>query len=330
MDKIRTKRNVSIQILRIIACLLVFIVHFGQRTHIKGTARLITEFGKYGVQLFFIISGLLAAMGLQKKEKIATYYKKRIINILPLYYIVILWYFITENILNKYFHHIPIDIDGLGWFRYIYLLNGFIPNDTYFWSNLGITWTIPIFVFFYLVIPFIMKIMKNYKTSFIIMTLIFLISNKLNNIYPCVIFENISYFFIGTFIYFCWKENKLKFSSLFFLILSIIYTILGKINYYFVFAAIISILLENEIILSNKSQKIINKLDGYTYTMYLVHGIVFCSLIDKLPMFQITLSNFKIGVIAIVLSIVGTIIVHDFIEKPIQKSLTKLMLKKQN
>lgn len=326
MKKIKNKRNSSIQILRIIACLLVFIVHFAQRTGISGNLRLITDFGKYGVQLFFIISGLLATMGLQKQEKISIYYKKRIINILPLYYIVILWYFITETILNEHFYHIPKDVNGLGWFRYIFLLNGFIPNNTYFWSNLGITWTIPIFTFFYLIIPFIIKVIKNYKFSFIIMILSFLLSTILNSIYPCVIFGNISYFFIGVFIYYFWKENKLRFCSLFFLIISILCSIFGKINYYFIFAVIISILLEKEITLSKFAQKIIDKVDGYTYTLYLVHGIVFCSLIDKLPIFQVNLSNFTIGVVAILLSFFGTIIVHDFIERPIQKFLTEKII----
>ncbi|MBQ8902264.1 MAG: acyltransferase [Bacilli bacterium] len=326
MAETKSKRNVAIQILRIIACLMVFIVHFGQRTQILGNARLMTEFGKNGVQLFFIISGLLAAMGLQKKEKISTYYKKRAINILPLYYIVILWYFITELFLNKYLHHIPIDVNGIGWFRYVFLLNGFIGNETYFWSNLGITWTIPIFAFFYLIIPFIIKLMKNYKTSFVVMIIIFFGTSRLNIIYPCTIFENISYFFIGTFVYYCWKDDKLRFSSIFFLIISIIYSIFGIINYHFIFATILSILLEKEVKLPNIVQKIIDRVDGYTYTFYLVHGIVFCSLLDKLPLLQITLSKFVIGFIAIVLSLTGTVIVHDFIEKPIQKFLSKRIL----
>ena len=60
--------------------------------------------------------------------------------------------------------------------------------------------------------------------------------------------------------------------------------------------------------------------------MYLVHGIVFCSLIDKLPIFQVNLSNFTIGVVAILLSFFGTIIVHDFIERPIQKFLTEKII----
>ena len=47
------KRNTAIQLLRIIACILVFLVHFGQRLELKGEIRQFTNFGEYGVHLFF-------------------------------------------------------------------------------------------------------------------------------------------------------------------------------------------------------------------------------------------------------------------------------------
>jgi len=50
---INKERNIFIQIIRIIACLLVFVVHFGQRMEFNGIVRVFTDFGKYGVQLFF-------------------------------------------------------------------------------------------------------------------------------------------------------------------------------------------------------------------------------------------------------------------------------------
>lgn len=55
-----SKKIESIVIWRVIACLGVFAVHLGQRMNLSGYIRLISDFGKYGVQLFFIISGLLS------------------------------------------------------------------------------------------------------------------------------------------------------------------------------------------------------------------------------------------------------------------------------
>ena len=327
MKKKELERNSSIQILRIIACILVFMVHFGQRLEFKDIAKLITDFGMYGVHLFFIISGFLAVKSLNKKEKISTYYIKRIISVLVLYYLVIIWYFITENKLHATLAHIPVDIKKLNWLRYIYLLNGFIESDTYFWSNLGMTWTIPIFMFFYLIVPYILKIIKNHKYAFVLMLVVYHLSTYLNGIYPCPIFENIYYFFIGIYIYFAFKDKKLKSCAVIFIIKSIYCSVIGVVNYYFIFASLIAILIEKDLKLKSPIKNIINKLDEYTYTMYLVHGIIFCSVIDKLTLFKIVLPNFVIGVLAIGLSIIFTILIHDYIEKPIQLFLKRRFVK---
>ena len=104
-------RNVTIQILRVIACFMVFLVHFGQRTSLDGIVRSFTDFGAYGVHLFFLISGFLACKAFFNKENvdIKKYYIKRAIAILPLYYLIILYYFITENIFNQFTPIIPQD-----------------------------------------------------------------------------------------------------------------------------------------------------------------------------------------------------------------------------
>ncbi len=109
-----------------------FYVIYDRGLHWGGVIRNFTDFGRFGVHLFFILSGFLAANSLNKNNKLLHYYKKRIITILPLYYFVILYYFITENILNIYFHHIPSDTIGLRWLRYLFILNRFIKSNTYF------------------------------------------------------------------------------------------------------------------------------------------------------------------------------------------------------
>lgn len=325
----QTKRLFSIQILRVIACLGVFIVHFGQRVNLSGTVRTITDFGRYGVQLFFIISGFLAAKTLVNPDvRITTYYKKRMIHILSLYYLVILWYFITENIMNHYFFHIPIDETGLGWFRYVFLLNGFVNNDTYFWSNLGITWTIPIFCFFYLIAPWIIRRIKNCKQSFVLLVAIILLSKAVTLFYACSIFENITYFFIGITAFFFFKDNKPLYGILISQILSILCIIFNDIlyAYSFIFVGILLLMvtIENDIYVTPFICKTVNMIDEHSYTLYLVHGVVFCSLIDRLGTFSIP--NFVVGIIAISLSFVGTFIIHRWIEIPIHKYLTKKLI----
>ncbi len=328
----RKEKDVSIQILRVAACLMVFFVHFGQRIHATGSIRSLFDFGAYGVQLFFLISGYLCCLSFFKKDKIDTkeYYIKRAIAILPLYFLVIIYYFISENILNYFFNIIPSDKAGLGWFRYIFLLNGFVNSDTYFWSNLGITWTIPIFAFFYLVAPWIMKRVTSTKSATITWGTIFVITHIINLFYSCTIIENIHFFFLGFIIYTCVYEKNFKKPSVILLTSSLVFLILNKLSlaYAFIFSTIALNFIgySKKLHLSDKFLTAINLLDKYSYTFYLIHGIVFCSLLDRL--IKLGTSQLIIALIALIVSPILTFIVGKFIEQPIQTFLRKKLLKK--
>ncbi len=67
-------------------------------------------------------------------------------------------------------------------------------------------------------------------------------------------------------------------------------------------------------------KKVIKYFDERSYTLYLCHGIIFCGIIDKFSMH--ILAKFIIAVIG---TVVLTLIVHKYYEKPIQNILlTKL------
>ena len=111
------RRLLSIQIIRCLSCIMVFLVHWGQLVQLEGAPRSVTDLGAYGPQLFFIISGFLAARSLcARKSNPLEYYKKRALTILPLYYVIILWLFVSDSCLN-YLHiiDIPADEYHLGW-----------------------------------------------------------------------------------------------------------------------------------------------------------------------------------------------------------------------
>lgn len=65
-------KNKGIQVLRVLACVGVFAVHFGQRMQLDGIVRNITDFGSQGVRLFFIISGYLACFSLTSSQNVFT------------------------------------------------------------------------------------------------------------------------------------------------------------------------------------------------------------------------------------------------------------------
>lgn len=243
-----------------------------------------------------------------------------------LYYWVILWFFITENALNILWTHILRDSLGLGWLRYIFLLNGYLPEESYFGRNLGATWTIPVFVFFYLIAPWVMKLIKSYKSSLITLLAVFITTRIFGLFYSCPIIERIHYFFIGILIYYCWKDGLLKPCSLGFLAVAIVEVILEKNCYSAIFTSAICISLGKDTVFPEKVQRVIDVLDEHSYALYLVHGAFFCSIIDRLKGFGFFRPNWIVGMIAVVGSVIGTVLVHCFVEKPLQKLLKRKLL----
>lgn len=319
-----------IQLLRVWACLLVFLVHFGQRVGLTGIIEKFTNFGQLGVQLFFLISGFLAGKTLlgNASVNIKTYYKKRMIAILPLYYLVIAYYFITENILNRFFSVIPPDELGIGWFRYVFLLNGFFNSNTYFWSNLGITWTIPIFMFFYLIAPWILKHMKTLCSCVVVWLMVFTVTSILCKMYPCTIFENLHLLFIGVILYACVKEKRHMQSIAVFTLAALCCTILEMQLYTYVciFSCLMLALDAVEPFhFPGWLQNCMAILDKYSYTIYLMHGVVFCSLLDRLN--RLGVSKGIVAILAIVGTFFTTWFVGRFVEKPIQGYLKNRFVK---
>lgn len=153
------KRYDNIQILRVLACLGVFVTHLAQRMGITGFWGRAANFGASGVYLFFLISAFLAcgSAGCRPgagRKGVISYYIRRAFRILPLYYAVILYNFLLHTLL---LHNTTPDPAGLGWLRYLFMTNAFFPAPDNFWGNLSGTWTISLFVCFYLTAPLLVR-----------------------------------------------------------------------------------------------------------------------------------------------------------------------------
>ncbi len=79
----------SIQVLRGISILLVVFYHTSAVTD-DVRSQYYFQFGRIGVDIFFIISGYIMALICEREEPIATFIKKRIIRVFPLYICVTL------------------------------------------------------------------------------------------------------------------------------------------------------------------------------------------------------------------------------------------------
>ena len=78
-------KNVALDELRILAALMVLGVHTGQKVGLGDAAAV----GAQGVQLFFVLSGYLAAASLSRHPEPLPYYQRRIRRILPLYWLIL-------------------------------------------------------------------------------------------------------------------------------------------------------------------------------------------------------------------------------------------------
>ncbi|MEL5375097.1 acyltransferase [Serratia marcescens] len=81
---------ISIQLLRAIAALAVVLYHVGRKSDFLAiTNGNYFEVGKYGVDLFFIISGfIMAYITHGKKVNFITFMKKRFVRIIPIYWVL--------------------------------------------------------------------------------------------------------------------------------------------------------------------------------------------------------------------------------------------------
>lgn len=255
------------------------------------------------------------------------YYAKRAVAILPLYYVVILYYFVTETLLARSSAHIPADEQGLGWLRYLFLLNGFVNNDTYFWSNLGITWTIPIFAFFYLIAPWTVRRISGVRTALLAWVCTFCLTAALALVYPCTIFSNLHYFFLGALLFAFVRADLCCPAALLSLLASLPLIVLDRKEaaYVCLFCALLVLLVRDSgrIVLPPPLNALLNVLDRYSYTIYLVHGIIFCSILDRI--IPLGVSRWVIAFIAIAGTSVLTFLVGRFLEKPLQTYLRRLL-----
>jgi peptidoglycan/LPS O-acetylase OafA/YrhL len=143
------KRNFGLDVMRAVAILMVLFDHAWYfNTHIAAEFNPWVVFGFIGVELFFVLSGFLIGQIVLRdlitginRQKIVTFYIRRWLRTLPLYYIVLVFFIIASN----YIYH----TSELHPFHFVFLQN-FIPSELYF---LSIAWSLAIEEWFYITLP---------------------------------------------------------------------------------------------------------------------------------------------------------------------------------
>lgn len=274
------QKNITIQLFRIIACIMVLLTHMRSVVPMDAISNYI-DFGGFGVGVFFIISGYLAYNSADLANgRVLNYYKKRALRILPLFYVVILIWAVLRSFV---FVDMPKDPAGLYWLNYVLLIFKSYPNSVIEWSNVGAVWTIASFIYFYLFMPLFYKYINSF-TKALMAEILFIGINIAYYLFSIKWFEPLSdlcIFGLGILIYFAKKETQESKFTLFGCLLLIIWIInLSDVKHMLFISIIMAIILMNSNITDTSIErvkglnKLLNVLDKYSFEIYLSHPII--------------------------------------------------------
>ena len=151
-----------------VAILLVLIFHFARFTRIAGDLWLdrlflhVTQVGWVGVDLFFVLSGfLITGILLDAKGRegyLRTFYARRALRILPLYYAVLCTMVLAALLFNSPVYHRFLETQAWYWLHFQNVL--FAQRSWPGPASLGHFWSLAVEEQFYLVWPFAVAFAK--------------------------------------------------------------------------------------------------------------------------------------------------------------------------
>lgn len=159
--KEKNQTFLCLDLLRIIAMFMILGVHITQHYSFPGAV--LFSCGSGGVYIFFCLSGFLAFLSLDKGISYTKYIKKRLLKIIPSYYLLLILVIFWR--LYGPLGNMPEDAWKLGWIRYFLCLQTVVPSNHFEWNNSYGLWTISCFVFFYIMAPVLKKYIINMKRA---------------------------------------------------------------------------------------------------------------------------------------------------------------------
>lgn len=223
--------SLNLSLLRILAMLMVLSIHAGLASHWTR----FTYSGKYGVQLFFILSGYLISVSLERTDSVKEFYRKRISRIVPEYYMALILYWFID--LWIYAKDRGVAYALMGWdapvgiryiLRYFSFFQMVLPSDnSALWNNRHAWWTMSSFMVFYLLAPLFYKYVKGFFRSFLALLLLmagtpaaragllrllwpfqFPVQAEIEGYCECMPLMQLYCFFMGIVVYWAVREGK--------------------------------------------------------------------------------------------------------------------------
>lgn len=119
----------------------------------------VADFGKYGVHIFFVISGFSIAAAYLRAPSTKDFFFARFMRIAPLYYLMLAIAILTNSTAKEWLLLPNTEVDS----RNIILHLGFLSWIDYRIANsiLGVEWSIPIEIFWYALSPVLIGVSAN-------------------------------------------------------------------------------------------------------------------------------------------------------------------------
>jgi peptidoglycan/LPS O-acetylase OafA/YrhL len=154
------RRIPQLDAVRGLAILVVMFHNISPKYPLFHSDKLFSD-GWMGVDLFFVLSGLLITGILLDTKQSAGYFKnfyvRRCLRIWPLYYSLLFFMFVVVRFLNPSEYHLVVQTSSPWWAFPLFLQNFLLPVSTNAAGPLGVTWSLAIEEQFYLVWPLVVR-----------------------------------------------------------------------------------------------------------------------------------------------------------------------------
>ena len=365
--KTENKKFFNLEILRIIGCISIVFIHLFSnqlldavdKVEIYAKLARLNSSGRMAVEMFFIISGLLFSIKLDLNQSILDFIKKKLIRLYPVLVFVV---FASAIICALGLIEFSIFDNLLA----LFLLNGTglvlkIVNTTImFWYVSAMLWTMLLFMY----------LLKNFEKKYVDLMIVLLIFfsytfiiHALNGRMYGPVFTYYNFINIGMLRAFggiglgyligewykiysekiehAMVSTKTKilitlseFACLFFIVYNLLLHDIkfdNRIIFVIVFAITIMLFISKKGFISKfLDNKVFSKISRYTYSIYMVHLLVFetinGSLWEKRPDFLYSHPVLNLVIALTCVALLG-IFVHHVIEVPSAKFLRKKFLK---
>lgn len=308
------KQMICLDILRIFACFSVVAVHVAIMFNIPGRIGRFMEAGSNGLGIFYILSAFLIFISLEnRKVSLSKWYIKRLLRILPIYYFILVIYIIVYSGVVK---SVPEDPNRIKWLSYFLCINTILPKAEMFWYNLGALSSMSIFVWFYILAPFMRKIICNWKRALIFLAASYVLLRALQHTNLLQMFAAYYYFAVGMLIYFAIREGRQKETTIISLCILVLLVLAdGKGG--MLYALIIGLLILYSYDVSIKNEclcNIITFVSKRTFAIYLSHATVM-----QLMSLAGVEKNIESMIMFAVFSVAGVFVLHGVVENTVVK-----------